>query len=601
MLSANQMNHFDKISNPHRKDSDPLIHQLFKQTLIVMIIAELSTSVATMLDGIIIAHFFDKYAVVAYGLSSPYTSMVKMVGGFFATGTQVVYSQYAARGEAKKANEVFSVSTVVMVTLSLAFAAMLFVFAEPFALLLGASKDVVHLQQYTAEYMRGLAIGLPLNLAVLFLVPLMNIDGDKKRIAYAINVMLVVNLVGDLVVALIFHGGLFGLAFATSVSYLCSIAVLLLHFRKGSSIRLNLRTISMGAFTEVAKSGIIPAVTRSFSMIRAYMINIIFITFAGAEALAANTLVQSNIKAVPVCVAMAIGTSTLSIAGVIYEECDRRGLCQIFHSVLKISFGPCLLITAAIFVFAPQVVGVFGATEVADMTVLALRYFIVGLPFIGVKLFYVYYFQSTRKKAISYYSSVAGECCFLVLSAYLLGRMFGNIGLFICYPVSELFYLISIFMIAWFKQGHFPRSVYDLLFLGSEFDIDAERILDVSINNLKEVSVLSEKAMQFCKENHADSKKAMYIGLVVEEMAGNIFEHGADDNKKHYVDMKIIVFDDVIKLRLRDNCRQFNPKERAEMMTDDLEHNIGIRIVSKISKTMNYTNLFNMNQLTIEI
>ncbi|MBQ9610155.1 MAG: hypothetical protein IJV15_12025 [Lachnospiraceae bacterium] len=229
------------MSEEYRTGGDPLIHQLFKQTLIVMIIAELSTSIATMLDGIIIAHFFDKYAVAAYGLTSPYTNMIKMVGGFFATGTQVVYSQYAARGDSKKANEIFSVSTVIMVILSVAFAAIIFIFAEPFALILGASKDAVHLQHHTAEYIRGLVIGLPLNLLVMFLMPLMNIDGDKKRIAYSINVMLVVNLAGDLVVALLFHGGLFGLALATTVSFLCSLIVLLLHFRKGSSIHLNLK------------------------------------------------------------------------------------------------------------------------------------------------------------------------------------------------------------------------------------------------------------------------------------------------------------------------------------------------------------------------
>ena len=48
------------------KNHDPLIHKLFMQTLLVMIIAELSSSVATMLDGIIISRFFSKYAVAAY-------------------------------------------------------------------------------------------------------------------------------------------------------------------------------------------------------------------------------------------------------------------------------------------------------------------------------------------------------------------------------------------------------------------------------------------------------------------------------------------------------------------------------------------------------
>ena len=125
---------------------DPLIHKLFKQTLIVMIIAELATSVATMLDGIIIAHFFNQYAVAAYGLTSPYTNLLKMVGSFFATGTQVVYSRYVARGDIKKANSVFTASSATHAISSLLSAAAIFIFSEKISLMLGASADVQHLQ-----------------------------------------------------------------------------------------------------------------------------------------------------------------------------------------------------------------------------------------------------------------------------------------------------------------------------------------------------------------------------------------------------------------------------------------------------------------------
>ncbi|MCR5775323.1 MAG: hypothetical protein K6G42_09595 [Lachnospiraceae bacterium] len=65
--------------------------------------------------------------------------------------------------------------------------------------------------------------------------------------------------------------------------------------------------------------------------------------------------------------------------------------------------------------------------------------------------------------------------------------------------------------------------------------------------------------------------------------------------------MKIIVEKDSVRLRLRDNCKPFNPKEYAEMLTDDTENNIGIRIVSKLAKEINYSGLFNMNQLMIDI
>ena len=74
-----------------RLKSDPLISKLSRETLFVMIIAELSTSLAALLDGVIIARFLSTNAIAAYGLTSPYTSMIKMLGGFFGTGTQIVF------------------------------------------------------------------------------------------------------------------------------------------------------------------------------------------------------------------------------------------------------------------------------------------------------------------------------------------------------------------------------------------------------------------------------------------------------------------------------------------------------------------------------
>ena len=581
---------------------DLLINKLFMQTLFVMIIAELSTSLASMLDGIIIARSFDKYAVASYGLTTPYVNMMKMLGGFFATGTQVVYSQYAARGRQQKANEVFTVSAVIVAAFGLSLAACLFIFADKIALLLGASKDAEHLLQNTSDYLRGLSFGLPLHLGGLLLIPLMNIDGDKKRIAHSLNAMLIVNTCGDLFVAFFFNGSMFGLALATSLSYVCSFIVLMLHFRKRSSVRLILRgKLDFASLADVAKSGIIPAAMRSFSMIRTYALNIIFITFAGAGVLAANTLVRGNIKAVPMCVASAIGTTILSISGVLYEECDRRGLRQIFRSVMKVCLGPCLLIAAAMFIFAPQVVAIFGVEDIAEQTILSLRCFCLGLPFICMKMFFVYYFQSTRKRLLSYYSSFAGEFLFVVSSAYLLNRLMGDFGLFICYPAAEIIYMISVVILSWIHAGHFPRCIEDLLFLDSDFTVNEDKIMDISISSPEEVYAVSERAVNFCRSNDIDKKKAMYTGLVVEEAAKNIFQHGQYIAGKNFVDLKIIITGDTVKMHLRDNCRQFNPQERADMFTDDKVHNIGLRIVSGASRRMNYTNLFSMNQFYVEI
>ena len=581
-------------------ENDPLIAKLFRQTLIVMSVAELSTSLAAMLDGIIIAQFFNPFAVASYGLSLSFTHAQRMIGAFFASGTQIVYSHYAARGDHRKANEIFTCSAAIIAVFSCVMGLALYIFADEVALMLGALADPEHLQRYTAAYIRGLCFGVPFYLGMMFLTPLMNIDGDKGRITSAINVMLVVNLVGDLAAAITFNSNVFILALATSASYLCAFIVLLLHFRGNSSIQL--RKFEISGFRETARAGLMPVFYRSFSMLRTYALNIIFVMMASTEYLAANTLVQSSIKVVMMCVAMGVGNATLAVAGVLYEEHDIRGLHQVFRSVLQVSLWVCGGILVAVLVFAPQILVLFGAGEIAGLATLALRIYIIGLPFICVKMFFVFYFQAAGMSRYSYWSSFAGEFFLLIVGASILGKLFGGVGMFIAYPVSEMLYILCVYILAWVKLGHFPHHIADMLFLPEDFSVGADKIIDVSINSMDEIVGLSEKAMTFCKNNGASKRKAIFLALVVEEMCRNIFQHGRNDDRPQYVDMKIIILDGVIKMRLRDNCRPFNPKERAEMLDDDdLAHHFGIRIVSGIAKDMNYANLFNMNQLTIEI
>lgn len=579
---------------------DPLINKLFFQTLLVMVIAELSTSVATLLDGVIIARFLSTNAIAAYGLTSPYTNMIKMFGGFFGTGIQIVYSRYSAKFQHEEANQIFSVTAIVLGAVGIITAALMFIFSRQLALFLGASKDIDALLMLSSNYIKGLAIGTPFQIAVLFLIPLMHIDNDKKRIAIAINVTMITNLAGDLLVVMLFNGSLFGIALSTSMSAVFGFIILILHFRHGSSIQFTSKGIHMRKMLEVAQCGIIPAIFRSFSMIRGFMLNNIILAFTNTSILAAHSLLQ-NIKVMPNSVVMAIGTTTIALTSVLYAERDTKGLKQIFLSVVKVSFGVCLLITIVTFIFARPIAMLFGAGEISALTAHALRYFVLSLPIVGIKMFYSNYFQASNHKKLSYYCSVSGECASIIGCAYILTKYFGAIGLWLSYPVSEILFLSSLFMIAVIKNKRLPHSLNDLLFLNDNLEGENVQVFEQSIHKLEESQDLSQASIEFCKANQINNKICIYVGLVVEEVSTNIFEHNQDQTK-HFVDLKIRIDNGAVMIRFRDNCRPFNPKDRIAMLNDnELEHNIGLRIISKLSKNMEYAHVLNLNQFLIEL
>ena len=88
----------------------------------------------------------------------------------------------------------------------------------------------------------------------------------------------------------------------------------------------------------------------------------------------------------------------------------------------------------------------------------------------------------------------------------------------------------------------------------------------------------------------------------MEEMAGNVVTHGfSDPNRKYSVDIRVVFKDGRLTLRIRDNCRSFDPSEHAKTKDNDDVSNIGIRLVYSIAKEVDYQNLLGLNVLTIRM
>lgn len=96
----------------------------------------------------------------------------------------------------------------------------------------------------------------------------------------------------------------------------------------------------------------------------------------------------------------------------------------------------------------------------------------------------------------------------------------------------------------------------------------------------------------------------LFSFLALEEMAGNIVEHGypMDNREKHSIDIRVIHREEDVILRLRDDCRPFDPSKRDLLLEpEDKAHNIGIRMVYRIAKEVEYKNLLGCNALTVKI
>lgn len=80
----------------------------------------------------------------------------------------------------------------------------------------------------------------------------------------------------------------------------------------------------------------------------------------------------------------------------------------------------------------------------------------------------------------------------------------------------------------------------------------------------------SEKIQQFCADHGIDTKHSYFAALCMDEMASNVVKHGfSSDNKEHTLNTKVVYKNKTITLRIKDDCRPFNPKEMADFTSEN--------------------------------
>jgi anti-sigma regulatory factor (Ser/Thr protein kinase) len=81
----------------------------------------------------------------------------------------------------------------------------------------------------------------------------------------------------------------------------------------------------------------------------------------------------------------------------------------------------------------------------------------------------------------------------------------------------------------------------------------------------------------------------------------NILQHGENDGKSHHVSVRLVC-KDKLTIRIQDDCRKFDPRERMDMYDSKTpEKNIGLRLVSKAASSVDYYNNAGINTLILKI
>ena len=583
-----------------------IIRKLFQNTMLTMLVAELSGAVTAVIDGVITGALLGPTELAAFGIGGPYFSVASILSGVLMVGSTALCTRAAGKGDTAETTRVFSLTLVLGVILSVALALSGSLCSGAFAALFGARGASASLHAVTSDYLRGVFIGAPGFILTVILTPILQLDGDSLRPKLASLCSGIVDVAGDLLNIFVFRGGMFGMGLASSVSHYVALAIVLSHFLKKSSMfRFSLREVRPAMAPVIMRDGLPRAVCMLCRALLPIVLNGLALKLAGDMGATAYSAMVSTTFAVG-ALGWGIGGAVFIMCGMSVSEQDTKGLVTEAGTASRdILFGVVPL-AAAVFLASPLVARLFipDAGAAYPMAVTAIRCYAVTLPFLAFNVAAANYCQAIGRKLLSALINILIEFAATATMAYLLTPRFGIRGMFCAFPVAAACLSACLVLFAVLRRDRRRTGIASCLLLPEGFGVPERDCIERSIRTMEEVVALSRDVGAFCADHGIATRDANRLALCIEEMAGNVIEHGFSDGSPHHLEVRVLIKDGLTILRMRDDCRLFDLREQAERWAFDPEHpeqNIGIRMVLHAAKDLTYTNTMKTNNLIITI
>lgn len=580
------------------------LSRILLTTAMAMIFTEATGVIAVLIDGIIASQFLGEELYAGISLLRPFTRIILVLAGFFASGCAAVCSRLITQGKRNDANEVFNLA----VLLAFAGAAILILFCLLFpsttlrlcGVPLSKSPELI---PYMFEYLHGYLFGIIPLLLIQVTAPILVMDGGRGVFMISAAVMCVCDITGDLLNVFVFHGGAFGIGVATSIGFIVQMSILLIAFlfRKGY-FHPSFRGLKPASFKPLLQSGLPDYVKKMGGTIREVLYNYINIVIAVSFIAITVRGIQGDLAMLLFCIPSGMGRALGTICSVYYRANDRQALERLYAYALKLSIGVSIAIGILVFAAAPLLARLYTHNpQFIALTIFSIRWLAVGLVFDTSIVLHQGYLQSTGSAKASY-ALIFGERLFLpVALALVLGALFGTKGVLAAYAVSRIFIIVSSFLINCVRCHGVPKEWRDIMLLPESFGGSESDNIYAGMRTMEDVVRESERAYDFCLQHYADRRISNLAALFVEEMAGNVVRHSKNTNRDiACVNYRLFADRGVICFSIMDLGDRFDPAAFYEMYHNDSpERHVGIRIVMNTAKEVLYFNTFRSNNLTI--
>lgn len=582
--------------------------KLLSRTMFRLLPVQILMSVVGAVNGFVSSYFASNFvsvkAVGTVGIYGPVGLLVGAISTMLVGGAVVMCGKYIGENRKERSQNVFALSLLLSSMVAVLFT-VLFVIFGLFDLTGFLTRDA-ELRPLFNRYILGQSVGVFPSMIGNLLFAFLSLENKTRRgivasVAYAVS-----NIVLTYLFICVFRMGEFGLALASSLGMWAYCGVEASYFlSKKSHFKVSLEGLDWKESAGILRIGFPGAATNAYQTVRGFIVNALILTFvgsAGIAAFAASDNLMRMFWSIPAGM-MAVSRMMMSVSvGEEDRESLKNAMRVMFRRFLPLMCG----VAAFLIVFAVPLTRIYykdASDPVYMMTVWALRIIPFCMPLSVICMHFICYGQTIGKNGLVHVLSVVDGVLSVAGFTALLIRSMGMNSVYVANVLNGISTTLVVVIYSILKKKRFPRNMDDLMVIPDGFGVPESERMDLSVHEIREVVEISRRVQDFCLEKGIDRRRAYLAGLSMEEMAGNVVDHGfAKDRKKYTIDIRVVHKDETVILRIKDDCVPFDPGERIRIAnSEDPAANIGIKMVFKIAESVQYQNILGMNVVTIKI
>ena len=421
------------------------ISKLLKQYALPAIIAQTASSLYNMVDSIFIGHGVGPLAISGLAVTFPLMNLSTAFGTLVGVGASSLMSILLGQRNYNAANKVLGNVVTLNIILGIVFMIVALTFIDPILYFFGASENTL---PYAKEYMKIILYGNIVTHLYFGLNAQMRSSGFPKKAMMLTIFTVALNTILDPIFIFTFDLGIKGAAWATVIAQTASLVIVMrhfndksrgLHFEKGI-IRLDWRIAK-----ESLSIGFGPFLMNAAACLVTLFINQQLRKYAGDLGIGAFGICN-RISFMFIMICLGLNQGMQPIAGYNFGARKYSRVKEVFWKTVGLAtiatslcFIICVLLpksAVSIFTHDPELMAM-SAKGLRTMNAMVL---IIGAHIVSTNLFQC--LGMVRKSIIL---SLSRQILFLLPLLYLLPLKWGETGVWLSYPISDVLSCILAF------------------------------------------------------------------------------------------------------------------------------------------------------------